>query len=414
VGADNGEVHVVGWDGTLRWKENTGAGCFSSPVVAPQGRVYVGCKNGHLYAWPTERQLAVAPWPMFRRNLRHTGYDWSQLGGHLPGVAVLALHPNGANLYAAGSFSDGAAGCFGVARWDGAAWWSTPDVGLNSGFVAAYARAGNTAYVGGDWLSGEWPGRFAYFENDQWRLPSAGDANGAVRAVVGVHPDSSTDVYVGGEFTAFGETTFDHILRRQNGAWQPVPAGGLDGPVYALAADANGVVYAGGDFTHAGGTVCNHVARLTPAGWVPLSGGVNGTVRCLAVKQGGGGGLELYVGGDFTLAYNNGASLTAKGVVKWKEDENLWFTLGNGFDAPVCALAISPAGIVYAGGEFTASGTTSLDRVAVWTSPVWLPLGGGMPAPVRALAVCGPYLYAGGDFPAAGGAPAFGIARWLR
>jgi hypothetical protein len=188
----------------------------------------------------------------------------------------------------------------------------------------------------------------------------------------------------------------------------------MNGPIYALAADANGVVYAGGAFTTAGGAVSHNVARLTPGGWLPLSGGVNGTVRCLAVKEGGGSGLELYVGGEFTQASNNGASFAAAGIVKWTQADNLWSTLGNGFNAPVCALTVAPDGALYAGGEFTASGTAPLDRVAVWASPAWLPLGSGTPAPVRALAVYGPHVYAGGDFTAAGGAPVPGIARWLR
>jgi hypothetical protein len=94
-----------------------------------------------------------------------------------------------------------------------------------------------------------------------------------------------------------------------------------------------------------------------------------------------------------------------------------------GFDGAVRALAragstIYAGGSVYAGGIFGTAGEVSANNVARWDGTSWSALGTGVDVPfphsgVRALALdSSANLYAGGDFPVAGGVAVNGLGRW--
>ena len=110
-------------------------------------------------------------------------------------------------------------------------------------------------------------------------------------------------------------------------------------------------------------------------------------------------------------------------IVRW--DGTNWQALGAGLNGTVKALAVFDDGsgpALYAGGTFTASGSTGLNRIAKWNGTSWTALGNGLNNAVNALCVyddgTGPALYAGGAFTIAiGNIPAAnivvnGIARW--
>jgi len=71
-------------------------------------------------------------------------------------------------------------------------------------------------------------------------------------------------------------------------------------------------------------------------------------------------------------------------------------------------------GVIYAGGDFTASGATPTVRIARWGGTNWLVVGNtvGFNGTVRALLTTGEFLYAAGDFTSVDGSPADHIARW--
>lgn len=56
-----------------RWKFETPAAIYSSPVIGTNGTVYFGCNDNKLYAVAGLSGPGGAPWPMDRGNAQHTG-----------------------------------------------------------------------------------------------------------------------------------------------------------------------------------------------------------------------------------------------------------------------------------------------------------------------------------------------------
>jgi hypothetical protein len=60
-------------DSAIAWTFNLGGGA-GSPTLGPDGMLYVSAADGSLWAIPTpSRGLASSSWPMFHRDVRHTG-----------------------------------------------------------------------------------------------------------------------------------------------------------------------------------------------------------------------------------------------------------------------------------------------------------------------------------------------------
>ncbi|MCK9599168.1 MAG: phage tail family protein [Sphaerochaeta sp.] len=123
-------------------------------------------------------------------------------------------------------------------------------------------------------------------------------------------------------------------------------------------------------------------------------------------------GTTLYICGSFT---NAGGIPDADRIAAWVNDATL-IAVGTGFNGVAEALAISPSGILYAGGSFTATGDslTTLNRVAQWNGTAWMPIGSGFAnGAVYCLMVDkAGALWAGGSFTKAGGSVADYVAKW--
>lgn len=230
-------------------------------------------------------------------------------------------------------------------------------------------------------------------------------------------PDGN--IYIGGNFTTVtddgGPVTVNHIAgwNRQTGHWFDLDLG-VDGPVYALHFDSVGRLYVGGDFVNAGAIplAVNYIALWDGSAWSALGGATPGlddivyTIEIDALAF-------VYVGGAFNTTADT-LTVTPK-IAVW--DGTAWDTLGAGFNDTVRTLKVGYDGVsLYAGGLFTLSGLTTVNRVAYWTGgPAWASLGAtpGTNGPVYAAEAMpdGTFVFVG-NFSTAGGATLVGIARW--
>jgi len=76
VGSEDNNIYAIKPNGTRKWEFKTGGSVESSPAISPDGTIYVGSNDNNLYAINgSSGGLAHTGWPMFHRNLRHTGLN---------------------------------------------------------------------------------------------------------------------------------------------------------------------------------------------------------------------------------------------------------------------------------------------------------------------------------------------------
>jgi hypothetical protein len=300
-----------------------------------------------------------------------------------------------------------------IAKWNGSSWTALGG-GLN-GFVRALAISGNDVYVGGEFTTATnsegtavMVNRVAVWNGSNWS-PLGGGVNNNALALAA----SGSDVYLGGDFTAATNSggvaiTVNRVAKWDGASWVALGAG-MNGRVRAAAVSGSDM-YLGGDFTIAtnNGDVAvtvHRVAKWDGTSWSALGAGVNSSVYSLAVL-----GSEVFVGGLFATATNiGGVAVPASSIAKWNGSS--WSALGTGMDGRVSALAVSGSDL-YAGGYFTTAGGNLVNYIGKWNGSSWSTLGGGMGGNVYALAVGGTNVYAGGAFKIAGTNAANYIAKW--
>jgi hypothetical protein len=162
--------------------------------------------------------------------------------------------------------------------------------------------------------------------------------------------------------------------------------------------------HAAGAFSSSGATAVNHIARWNEVSeaWEPLGSGLNSNVFALRTGAPGIQTIELLVGGAFTTAGGVSASRIARWTVNTVTHAETWSPMGAGLSGDVYAIE-RHNNQTYAGGAFTASGATTVNRLARWTGAAWVAVGnggagGGFNGPVRAIKSVGPHLYVAGDF----------------
>ena len=320
-----------------------------------------------------------------------------------------------------------------------------PDFFITNGQVTAQVLRGNTLYVGGSFsFVGPVTGSGVPVD-PVTAAPAPGfpRVNGTVTAAV---PDGSGGWFIGGQFTAVGNTAranLAHILADQSvAAWNPGA-----GSIVRVLHLRSGILYVGGDFLTLGGLTRNRIGAVDAATGVTTSWNpnANSSVRAFAETP-----THLVIGGQFTtiggqarnriarlnfttgaadaswnpnansvvsaLAIDAGANLvyaggqfTLMGGLTRNRIAAVDLTTGatTGFDAnannQVLALAVG-SGVVYAGGQFSSIGGASRSRLAALNTggvaTGWNPNAGNL---VQALALSGSTLYAGGDFLTMGG-----------
>ena len=75
VGSSDGYLYAINPDGTQKWAFTTGDFVSSPPAIGADGTLYVGSNDDNLYAinGSSGGLSSDAPWPMFHRDLQHTG-----------------------------------------------------------------------------------------------------------------------------------------------------------------------------------------------------------------------------------------------------------------------------------------------------------------------------------------------------
>jgi hypothetical protein len=341
---------------------------------------------------------------------KYNGSTWSPMGaGFDNGVGALEVY-NG-QLYAGGNFeSSNGLTCGGFARWNGSNW------------VPA-----NTIFPGDVFELGLYNGQMVLMGNFVHTAQNIEQYNGSAYSSIGglglsLFPYCATTsggiLYIGGLFTSAGATNASHLAQYDGITWLPV-GGGVAGQVRAFTSYLGRLVIGGGfDESAEPGAPAHNIAGWDGVRLRNYGTGTNGVVTALkAFKQGGAfGPNELVAGGLFTTA----GGVAANRIARWDEYTNIinpppaaWSPMGAGFNNGVYAIERHNSE-TYAGGVFTASGATTLNRVARWNeaSGVWQALGTGMNGTVYALRSFGGMLYAGGSFTTAGGIAANGLARW--
>lgn len=249
--------------------------------------------------------------------------------------------------------------------------------------------------------------RIAYWDGSQWRALSL-STNGAVNDVA-VAPNG--DIYATGAFTTIGGVAANYIAKWNGSAWSALGTGLNDHGIHISIAP-NGDVYVGGRFTTAGGINARRIARWNGSSWSSLGtygGFADNQVNSIAISQ---DGTYMYVGGSFTDEFGQTTDALLK-IAYYDVASNTFTAVGSGFDNTVLEVIISPANILYACGDFTASGTTTCNRIAQLIGQAFAPLGSGMDDTVNSFDVgVNGDIIAVGEFTTAGGIPCRGVALW--
>lgn len=248
--------------------------------------------------------------------------------------------------------------------------------------------------------------RIAYWDGEKW-VPYGIGANGVINDIA-VAPNGY--IYVIGNFTSIGGVAANRVAFWDGTAWNAMGAG-LNAEGYNIHVAPDGQVYAGGTFTTAGGATALYIARWTGSAWYSLGpfNGLNNFVYSITISS---DGSLLYAGGNFTDENTNpGSGLTR--VAVYNLLTGVWAAMSNGFNVIVREVKISPTGTIYAAGDFTLTGSETINYIAQWNGSVWVPLGSGTNGTVNSMAISSNGdLVAVGTFTAAGGVQVKKIALW--
>jgi len=396
---------------------------FASPIVAAlNGPVRELCwYQGSLVAGG---HFSGAVGTTLSNLARWDGSAWRQLGDGLDGE-VLALHPHGGGLIAAGLFEEAGdeTRLLRVGRWDGNAWVSlgrgVSDL-LGDAVHAIATYQDSLVIVAGSFNRvGDVP-RFngiAAWDGTSWSKLQDGflsPGGQAYRALcLAVHQGQ---LIAGGEFLRAGSGETNRIAAWNGTSWSALGCGFRDGAVHALWSDGNRLI-AAGSFTVLGdGTPARSIAAWDDSTqtWSPVGGGADGPILCLARVPGG-----LMVGGDFQRVYqSDGSEASAERLAIWSGatwESSSWTGVEPGCNGPVETIAES-GGEVVVGGEFTMAGGDSAHFVARWDGTKLGPFGAaaglGVDGEVEALLADGNGVLVAGAFSKAGEVSARQIARW--
>ncbi len=360
---------------------------------------------------------------------RWNGSTWTSLGTGLAQngnvSTIRALSTYAGELVAGGNFNNaGGLAVSDVARWNGTS-WQAMDVGLD-GPVTCFGFYGGELIAGGSFLnevSGAEIDGVARWNGSRWAPLAASppDIFGAVYCL----PTWNGLLYPGGSFQTAGSASVDGIAAWNGSAWLDVPGLIYDdtlSPNVRSLAVWNGELIMGGffraadDFSFSG----RHIVEWSGLYTRDLPVNPDGAVLAmLPIARGANIPDDLIVAGSFTDMYFGSDAHNRVALLTSVADTNgrITRTLGAGFNNTVWSLARFN-GSTIAAGDFTASGATSINRLARFDGTNWVPFDAiGANGSVRVLksynGTAGRiHLLVGGSFTSVAGITANRIAQY--
>jgi hypothetical protein len=246
--------------------------------------------SGKLYAGGS---ITVAGSNTIHNIAQWDGVSWKSLGQGTDGpVQAIALDSD-SSLYAGGYFQHtGTSTAHNIAHWNGSAWAPLP-TGTNRPIQAMTFHSG-LLYAAGDFTQPVY--YLAKWDGNAWStVGSNGSPNKVVRCL---KTDHTGNLYAGGNFTAIGADSLNHIARFNGQIWESLGSG-LPGPVLFIEIDAQNQVYASYSLRPDDGE--SRVAKWDGTNWAILENvqSINHYVTGMRVNHQG----QLYAAGTFTTPY---------------------------------------------------------------------------------------------------------------
>jgi hypothetical protein len=396
--------------GYVEWSA-LGPGLYNADNSFATG-IALGIHNGILYVAGRFNRAggvqanAVASW-----NARlYSALGSGVVGGNDTADTLLSF---GTDLIVGGSFTHAGGSLVNhVARWSpSSSSWSAMGAGIPD---SVWALA---AYNGLIYAATDASAAIRQWNGSNWIIPFGGGFSGVAFPFCGALTVYNGSLIAGGEFNFAGGVPADSIAQYNGVSW-----GALQSPtphVFALEPLGSRMI--------AAGAFVQSTTNSTPANnlisWdginlsrvqAAIGGGegTNGLVRAMKgfTVPGPFGSRVLIVGGDFTTA----GGISANRIAVYTEPNqtpSTWSAMGAGFNASVHAIERFN-NATYAGGDFTLSGATAVNRIARWTGSAWAAMGSGVNGSVYAMKAYNGLLYIGGNFTNAGGNSTGGLAAW--
>lgn len=236
-----------------------------------------------------------------------------------------------------------------------------------TGGVYTLKIVGTDIYVGGNFttFSGASVNRFAKLSaNGVLDSTFNNGQAGASGSVLNIIPNTDGSFYLLGSFATYNDFVnqyFTHINNDGSVDSSYNLSTGADSTVNAITVQPDKKIIVAGNMSTFNGIPTGRLTRLNNDGSLDstfITGtGANGTLNSIALQS----DEKILVGGTFTKY--NGTSVT--NLIRVDKDGMLdtgFSTTGTGFNNGIMALAVQNDGKILAGGNFTAYGSTSINR----------------------------------------------------
>jgi glucose/arabinose dehydrogenase len=306
---------------------------------------------------------------------------WSALSTGANGtINALKITPNG-NLYAGGSFTKiGGVSAKNIAVWNGTT-WSALGSGIEGSVFQLEVNGNNKIYAAGifEIINGVQVKNIGVWNGTQWSALTDATTSipGTNNEIRSLHLDTNGMLYVGGNFNKAGGKTANRIATWNGTTWGTLGIG-TSGFVQAIVATPTHI-FLGGNFAVAGNSTVNRIVQWNKnsSSWATLGKGVNNNVNALLHD-----GTYLYAAGAFSIAFNADKNSIVNNIARWSSTDG-WEAMGKGTQVGVdikindMKFATDSDGInkIFAGGNFSKSGSQNANNTAFWKSDKALLIG---------------------------------------